>query len=350
MSVRCGIVGAPNAGKSTLFNALTRSSVAAESFPFCTIEPNTGSAPVPDPRLRSIAKVVGVSRIIPVILDFVDIAGLVRGASRGEGLGNRFLSYIREMDVIAHVVRRFDDHSDWESEIDIVNLELMLADLETVTKALDKATRRARTGEKSQIELADVLTRVQSTLESARPVNLLSMDSNEQTIVQPLQLISAKSKFYVQNIKEDDLACEVVTRSRLDSAPTVFICAQLEEELAQLTEKEQASFRTEMGYDRSAIDSVVYAAYSALDLCTFFTFNDSEVRAWAIPKGTTAKKAAGKIHTDMEQGFIRVEVMSCEDLISLGGEQAVRKAGKLRIEGKSYVPLEGEILRVRFNP
>lgn len=350
MSVRCGIVGAPNAGKSTLFNALTRSSVAAESFPFCTIEPNTASAPVPDPRLRSIAKVVGVSRTVPVVLDFVDIAGLVRGASRGEGLGNRFLSYIREMDVIAHVVRRFDDHSDWESEIDVVNLELMLADLETVTKALDKATRRARTGEKSQIELADVLTRVQSTLESARPVNLLSMDSNEQTIVQPLQLISAKSKFYVQNIKEDDLACEVVTRSRLDSAPTVFICAQLEDELAQLTEKEQASFRTEMGYDRSAIDSVVYAAYSALDLCTFFTFNDSEVRAWAIPKGTTAKQAAGKIHTDMEQGFIRVEVMSCEDLISLGGEQAVRKAGKLRIEGKSYVPLEGEILRVRFNP
>ena len=350
MSVRCGIVGAPNAGKSTLFNALTRSSVAAESFPFCTIEPNTASAPVPDPRLRSIAKVVGVSRIIPVVLDFVDIAGLVRGASRGEGLGNRFLSYIREMDVIAHVVRRFDDHSDWESEIDIVNLELMLADLETVTKALDKATRRARTGEKSQIELADVLTKVQSTLERAQPVNSVSMDSNERAIVQQLQLISAKSKFYVQNIKEDDLACEVVTRARPDSAPTVFICAQLEEELAQLTEKEQASFRTEMGYDRSAIDSVVYAAYSALDLCTFFTFNDSEVRAWSIPKGTTAKKAAGKIHTDMEQGFIRVEVMSCEDLISLGGEQAVRKAGKLRIEGKTYRPREGEILRVRFNP
>ena len=350
MSVRCGIVGAPNAGKSTLFNALTRSSVAAESFPFCTIEPNTGSAPVPDPRLRSIAKVAGVSRIIPVILDFVDIAGLVRGASRGEGLGNQFLSHIREMDVIAHVVRRFDDHSDWQSEIDVVNLELMLADLETVTKALDKATRRARTGEKSQIELANVLARVQSTLESGRPVNSIPMDSNERTIVQQLQLISAKRKFYVQNISEDDLACEVVTRARPDSAPAVFICAQLEEELAQLTEKEQASFRTEMGYDRSAIDSVVYAAYSALDLCTFFTFNESEVRAWAIPKGTTAKKAAGKIHTDMEQGFIRVEVMSCEDLISLGGEQAVRKAGKLRIEGKTYRPREGEILRVRFNP
>lgn len=349
MSVRCGIVGAPNAGKSTLFNALTRSSAAAESFPFCTIEPNTGSAPVPDPRLQSIADVVGVSRIVPVVLDFVDIAGLVEGASRGEGLGNRFLSHIREMDIIAHVVRGFGDHPDSESEIDIVNLELILADLETVDKALDKATRRARIGEKSQIQVAGVLTRVQSALQSGQPAISADLNPDEQAVVRQLHLLTFKQKFHVLNVREDDLDSETVTLSRPDSPLTVVICARLEEELAQMTEQEQASFRTELGYDRSALDSVVYAAYSALDLCTFFTFNEREVRGWAIPNGATAKEAAGKIHTDMERGFIRVEVISCEDLISLGGEQAVRKAGKLRTEGKTYQPREGEILHVRFN-
>ncbi len=350
MSVRCGIVGTPNAGKSTLFNALTRLNVPAESFPFCTIEPNAGSVAVSDSRLRAIAKVVYVENLIPATLEFVDIAGLVEGASRGEGLGNRFLSHIREMDVIAHVIGCFDRQADWQSDVDVVNLELMLADLATVTKALDKASRRARIGDKSEIFAAQVFTKVKSALERAEPMTANALEPEESAIIEPLHLLSAKRKFYVLNIDENQLDSGAPALDpQLSETPAVAICAALESELAKMPEDDQASFRTEMGCDRSAIESVVYAAYSVLDLATFFTFNSEEVRAWAIPKCTTAKQAAGLIHTDMESGFIRVEVMSCADLIAMGSEQAVKKAGRLRIEGKTYLPQDGEILRVRFS-
>ncbi len=350
MSVRCGIIGTPNAGKSTLFNALTLSNVPAESFPFCTIEPNTGIAAVRDSRLLAIAQVVGVETRVPVTLEFVDIAGLVEGASRGEGLGNRFLSHIQEMDVIAHVVGCFDRQSDWQSDVDVVNLELILADLATVNKALDKAGRRARIGEKSQKIAVSVLTRVLLALESDTSISDLELDPEEKEIVNQLHLLTAKRMFYVMNIDEGQLgqsfSLQEVPQS---SVPVVVICAELESELAKMPEQDQESFRFEMGGDRSAIDRVVQAAYSVLELCTFFTFNESEVRAWAIPKGSTAKQAAGRIHTDMETGFIRVEVMDYSDLIALRSEQAVKKAGRLRIEGKTYLPQDGDILRVRFN-
>ena len=350
MSVRCGIIGTPNAGKSTLFNALTLSNVPAESFPFCTIEPNTGITAVRDSRLLAIAQVVGVETKVPVTLEFVDIAGLVEGASRGEGLGNRFLSHIREMDVIAHVVGCFDSQSDWQSDIDVVNLELILADLATVGKALEKASRRARIGEKSQKIAVSVLTRVLSALESETLVSELELELEEREFVDQLHLLTAKRKFYVMNIDECQLDRNVSLQVVLQgSVPAVEICAELESELAKMPEHDQESFRIEMGGDHSAIDRVVQAAYSVLELRTFFTFNESEVRAWAIPRGTTAKQAAGRIHTDMETGFIRVEVMDCSDLVALGSEQAVKKAGKLRIEGKTYLPHDGEILRVRFS-
>ncbi len=350
MSVRCGIIGTPNAGKSTLFNALTLSNVPAESFPFCTIEPNSGISAVRDTRLLAIAQVVGVETQVPVTLEFVDIAGLVEGASRGEGLGNRFLSHIREMDVIAHVVGCFDSQSDWQSDVDVVNLELILADLATVSKALDKASRRARIGEKSQKIAVNALTRVLSALESDASVSDLELDPEEREFVDQLHLLTTKRKFYVMNIDESQLDRNASLQNVPQSSiPAVSICAELESELAKMPEQEQDAFRIEMGGDHSAIERVVQAAYSVLELRTFFTFNESEVRAWAIPKGTTAKQAAGRIHTDMETGFIRVEVMDCSDLVALGSEQAVKKAGKLRIEGKTYLPQDGEILRVRFN-
>ena len=350
MSVRCGIVGTPNAGKSTLFNALTNANVPAENFPFCTIDPNTGSVAVPDHRLAKIASVVGVDRIVPVTIDFVDIAGLVEGASRGEGLGNRFLSHIREMDIIAQVVGCFDEHSDWQSEIEVVNLELMLADLTVVEKALDKVDRLAKTGEKKAMAMVKVLTRVKSGLENGQPVSAVGLDRNEVELLGPLQLLTAKRKFCVLNVAEQNLDHNPQgATSEAQTFTTVAICAQLEAELATMPAHEQASFRIELGYSRSAIDSVVQAAYSELDLMTFFTFNDSEVRGWAMPNGRTAKQAAGLIHTDMETGFIKAAVMAWEDFVSMGSEQAVKQAGKLRIEGKDYRPLEGEILHIRFN-
>ncbi len=350
MTVRCGLIGMPNAGKSTLFNALTHSNVPAESFPFCTIEPNTGNAAVPDPRLQAIGKVIGIDNLIPVTLHFVDIAGLVEGASRGEGLGNQFLSYIREMDVIAHVVGCFDGRSNWQADVELVDLELILADHATVTKALDRAGRRARIGDKSEGAAADLLSKIKLSLERAEPIDAADFTPEQTAIVQPLHLLTSKPKFYVLNIDENrqprDLTGPEIQRG---SVPAVAICAALESELAMMPEEDQQSFRDEMGHDRSAIDRVVQAAYSALDLNTFYTFNDNEVRAWTIPSGTTARQAAGLIHTDMEKGFVRVEVISWEDLVAAGSEQAVKKAGRLRIEGKTYQPQDGEILRVRFS-
>ena len=339
----------PNVGKSTLFNALTGSQVAAENFPFCTIESNVGVAFVPEPRLPDIAKITGVETQVPAVIQFVDIAGLVEGASRGEGLGNRFLGHIREMDLIAHVIGGFDEKNDLKDEIDIVSLELILADLETVRKATEKACRRARIGDKIQQKAAAVLKTVESLLEQGKPFSGVEQDAEEQEIIRNLHLLTSKPKFYILNVSEEQLLLSDGVIVDDLKAPMVTICAKIEYELAQLSEGEQISFRAELGVDVSALDNVVRTGYSLLGLQTFFTFNESEVRAWAFPRGTTAKQAAGMIHTDMEKGFIRAEVMSSEDLLSYGTEQMVKDAGRVRIEGKSYELKEGEIIRIRFN-
>ncbi len=338
----------PNVGKSTLLNALTGSQVAAENFPFCTIESNVGVAFVPEPRLLEIAKIAGVETQVPAVIEFVDIAGLVEGASRGEGLGNRFLAHIREMDLIAHVIGDFDNKNDWKDEIDIVNLELVLADLETVRRATEKAYRRARIGDKKQQKAAAVLKTVESMLEQGKPFSGVEPDAEEQEIIRNLHLLTSKPKFYILNVSENQLLLSDGAVVDALKTPMVTICAKIEYELAQLSEDEQISFRTELGVDVSALDNVVHTGYSLLGLQTFFTFNESEVRAWASPRGTTAKQAAGMIHTDMEKGFIRAEVMSSEDLLSYGTEQMVKEAGQVRFEGKSYELKEGEIIRIRF--
>ncbi len=349
MGFRCGIIGVPNSGKSTLFNALTGSEVPAENFPFCTIEPNVGSAAVPDSRLQVIAETVGVSTVIPAVIDFVDIAGLVEGASRGEGLGNRFLAHIREMDLIAHVVGVFDNERNWQSDIDVIILELILADLDTVEKAADKAIRRSRTGDHEQAKLAEVLARVAAGLESGVAIRDQIFEEQDQKTIEHLSLLTEKPNFYVMNVDESRLGQKEFATALELNDPVISICAELESELSQLSPQEQTSFREELGMKGSALADVVACGYRVLGLSTFFTFNDNEVRAWVIPKGTTARQAAGKIHTDMERGFIRAEVMSCDDLISHGSEHSVKMAGKVRFEGKSYEPEEGEIIRIRFN-
>lgn len=349
MGFRCGIIGVPNSGKSTLFNALTGSDVPAENFPFCTIEPNVGTAAVPDSRLQAIADTVGVSTVIPAVIDFVDIAGLVEGASRGEGLGNRFLAHIREMDLIAHVVGAFDNDRKWQSDIDVINLELILADLETVERAADKAVRRSRTGDREQAKLTEVLSRVAAGLESGVAIRDQMLEEQDQKTIGHLSLLTEKPNFYVMNVNESQLAQKDLASALESNGPVIAICAELESELSQLSPQEQASFREELGMKGSALTDVVACGYQVLGLSTFFTFNENEVRAWVIPEGTNAQQAAGKIHTDMERGFIRAEVMSCDDLISHGSEHSVKMAGKVRFEGKTYEPEEGEIIRIRFN-
>lgn len=348
MGFRCGITGVPNAGKSTLFNALTQSNAAAENYPFCTIEPNFGVVAVADSRLDAIAEITGVGRKIHAVLEFVDIAGLVQGAADGEGLGNRFLAHIREMDLIVHVVRAFDESNDVYSDIAAVNVELILADLETVVKAKNRAQRRARIGDKAQLNAFNLLSGIESQLEKGESPDLSSIGEKEQAVADSLHLLSCKPKFYVFNVNENE--AEKTSRfesSRLD-APFVTVCAELEAEISQLSNEEQDLFREEMGLGDSALNDIVQTGYSILGLQTFFTFNDAEVRAWTVPRGTTVSEAAGKIHTDMEKGFIRAEVMSYDDFLYYGDEQAVKNAGFLRYEGKTHQLQDGDIMRVRF--
>jgi GTP-binding protein YchF len=362
MTLKCGIVGLPNVGKSTLFNALTKAGIPAENYPFCTIEPNVGVVEVPDPRIDALSSIVKPERVVKAIVEFVDIAGLVAGASKGEGLGNQFLSHIRETDAIVNVVRCFEDPNVIHvagkvspiDDIEVIQTELALADMGTVEKAIHREQKKARSGDKDAAKLVALLERLMPHLNEGQPVRTMGLDKEEMAIIYPLHLITAKPAMFVANVSDtgftnNPLLDQLTEFANKQNAPIVAICAAIESEIAEMDDADKVDFLNDMGMDEPGLDRLIRAAFKLLGLQTYFTAGVKEVRAWTVPIGATAPQAAGVIHTDFERGFIRAQTISYDDFLTYKGESGAKEAGKMRAEGKEYIVKDGDVLNFLFN-